>query len=103
MSLGRLGAELCCSDAERLCCYAALHTPPFTHTYGWQERNAEIARSIRRAAAETGAPVVAILGGLHVNGVARLLMSEAVPDADKRDANGVWWVPPEGVDLGEVW
>ena len=30
-----------------------------------EERNAEIARSIRRAAAECDAPVVAILGGLH--------------------------------------
>ena len=49
-----------------------------------EERNAELARSIRRAAAETQAPVVAILGGLHVNGVARCLLSEAVPDADTR-------------------
>lgn len=47
--------------------------------------------------AEKGAPVVAILGGLHVNGVARLLLSEATPDADApRTADGVWWqVPPE--------
>ena len=62
-----------------------------------EERNAELARSIRRAARESDAPVVAILGGLHVNGVARLLMSEATPDADSpRDADGVWWdVPPD--------
>ena len=43
---------------------------------------------------------MAILGGLHVNGVARLLMSEATPDADTvvsaRDNSGVWWeVPPD--------
>ena len=31
-----------------------------------EERNAELARSIRRAARETDAPVVAVLGGLHV-------------------------------------
>jgi len=65
-----------------------------------EERNAELARSIRRAATEKGGPVVAILGGLHVNGVARLLMSEATPDADTvvsaRDNSGVWWeVPPD--------
>ena len=67
-----------------------------------EERNAEIARSIRRAAAETGAPVVAILGGLHVNGVARLLMSEATPDADRpRDNSGVWWEVPPGTDAAK--
>ena len=68
-----------------------------------EERNAELARSIRRAAAETDGPVVAILGGLHVNGVARLLMSEATPDADtaayNRDADGVWWEVPAGLDV----
>jgi len=67
-----------------------------------EERNAELARSIRRAAAETQAPVVAILGGLHVNGVARLLMSEEVPDADTRvtgrNKDGVWWKVPLDVD-----
>jgi hypothetical protein len=64
-----------------------------------EERNAELARSIRRAAEEKNAPVVAILGGLHVNGVARLLMSEATPDADSpRVADGVWWEVPAGLD-----
>ena len=67
-----------------------------------EERNAELARSIRRAAAEKDGPVVAVLGGLHVNGVARLLMSEETPDADKeawgRDADGVWWEPPPDLD-----
>ena len=56
-----------------------------------EERNAELARSIRRAATESDAPVVAILGGLHVNGVARLLMSTDTPRADGRDCDGVWW------------
>ena len=64
-----------------------------------EERNAELARSIRRAAREKGAPVVAILGGLHVNGVARLLVSEATPDADSpRTADGVWWEVPADID-----
>lgn len=67
-----------------------------------EERNAELARSIRRAASEKGAPVVAILGGLHVNGVARLLMSDATPDADTvvsaRDNSGVWWEAPPDTD-----
>ena len=59
----------------------------------------QLARSIRRAARESGGPVVAILGGLHVNGVARLLMSEATPDADSpRDNDGVWWEAPPEVD-----
>jgi pheromone shutdown protein TraB len=58
------------------------------------QRNAELARSIRRAAAEKSGPVVAILGGLHVNGVARLLMADDTPDADGRDADGVWWEAP---------
>jgi len=70
-----------------------------------EERNAELARSIRRAAAEKDAPVVAILGGLHVNGVARLLLSEATPDADSlaydRVADGVWWEPPPEVDASK--
>jgi len=70
-----------------------------------EERNAELARSIRRAADERGAPVVAILGGLHVNGVARLLMSEATPDADSlaysRVADGVWWEAPADVDASK--
>lgn len=68
-----------------------------------EERNAEIARSIRRAAAECDAPVVAILGGLHVNGVARLLMSDETPDADQlaygRTADGVWWDVPADIDV----
>ena len=56
----------------------------------------------RRAASEKGAPVVAILGGLHVNGVARLLMSEATPDADSpRDAEGVWWDAPAELDTAK--
>ena len=42
--------------------------------------------------------MVAVLGGLHVNGVARLLISETRPDADGRaygrDADGVWWEAP---------
>ena len=67
-----------------------------------EERNAELARSIRRAARESGAPVVAVLGGLHVNGVARLLMSEATPDADSpRDAEGVWWDAPTELDTAK--
>lgn len=66
-----------------------------------EERNAELARSIRRAAAESEAPVVAILGGLHVNGVARLLLSEETPDADGRKADGVWWDPPAGLDTSQ--
>ena len=45
------------------------------------------------------APVVAILGGLHVNGVARLLMDESTPDADSpRTADGVWWQVPADLD-----
>ena len=64
-----------------------------------EERNAELARSIRRAARESGAPVVAILGGLHVNGVARLLMTERTPDADSPRVNdGVWWDVPSDLD-----
>ena len=64
-----------------------------------EERNAELARSIRRAAKESNAPVVAILGGLHVNGVARLLMTDRTPDADSpRDADGVWWDVPSDLD-----
>ena len=64
-----------------------------------EERNAELARSIRRAAMESNAPVVAILGGLHVNGVARLLLTERTPDADSpRDADGVWWDVPSDLD-----
>jgi len=70
-----------------------------------EERNAELARSIRRAAAEKGGPVVAILGGLHVNGVARLLMSDATPDADtlayNRTADGVWWEAPLELDVAK--
>ena len=71
-----------------------------------EERNAELARSIRRAAAESDAPVVAILGGLHVNGVARLLLSTETPDADGLDCDGVWWEIPDdmsGVANGEAW
>lgn len=69
-----------------------------------EERNAELARSIRRAAAESGAPVVAILGGLHVNGVARLLMSTETPDDDGLDADGVWWDVPDNVSSSvEAW
>ena len=46
--------------------------------------------------------MVAILGGLHVNGVARLLMSEATPDADSpRDAEGVWWDAPAELDTAK--
>ena len=67
-----------------------------------EERNAELARSIRRAASESDGAVVAILGGLHVNGVARLLMSTETPDADtvatERTADGVWWEVPSGVE-----
>lgn len=67
-----------------------------------EERNAHIARSIRRAAAERKAPVVAILGSVHANGVARLLMSEDSPDADGLDSDGVWWEPPPDMDI-EKW
>ena len=67
-----------------------------------EERNAELARSIRRAATESNAPVVAILGGLHVNGVARLLMTDRTPDADSpRDADGVWWDVPADLDTAK--
>lgn len=70
-----------------------------------EERNAELARSIRRAAAESDAPVVAILGGLHVNGVARLLLSTETPDADGLDCDGVWWEIPEDMSAAsaEAW
>jgi len=55
-----------------------------------EERNTELARSIRRAAQERNAPVVAILGATHVNSVARLLMSEQALDADDQPSQGVW-------------
>jgi len=67
-----------------------------------EQRNAHIARSIRRAAAERKAPVVAILGSVHANGVARLLMSEDLPYADGLETDGVWWEPPPGMDI-ETW
>ena len=57
-------------------------------------------------ASESDGSVVAILGGLHVNGVARLLMSEETPDADTRafgrDASGVWWEAPPDLEA-EQW
>ena len=52
-----------------------------------------------QAYAQVASPVVAILGGLHVNGVARLLMDESTPDADSpRTADGVWWQVPADLD-----
>ena len=41
-----------------------------------EERNVRLARSITQAAERTNGNIVAILGGLHVNGVAKLLESE---------------------------
>ena len=57
-----------------------------------EERNLRLARSIREAARK--GDVVAVLGGLHVNGVARLLLApEPVPTAsDGNTAAGTWWV-----------
>ena len=59
-----------------------------------EERNARLARSIRQAASERGGPVVAVLGGLHVNGVARLLMSPETPTADGCESGGAWLADP---------
>lgn len=67
-----------------------------------EQRNAQLARSIRRAAKEQNGSVVAILGAAHVNDVARLLMSEAHPDGDGLENDGVWWTPPPNVSLGWV-
>ena len=53
------------------------------------------------AAAERSGPVVAVLGGLHVNGVARLLMETATPDADGRPNDGVWWAAPADLATDE--
>lgn len=51
-----------------------------------EERNVRLARSIREAAGRGS--VVAILGALHVNGVARLLLS---PEDVGPGAAGTWW------------
>jgi hypothetical protein len=66
-----------------------------------EKRNAQLARSIRRAASEQEGPVVAILGAAHVNDVARLLLSPARPDVDGLEDDGVWWAPPANVS--KVW
>mmetsp|Transcript_5279 Transcript_5279/g.10096 ORF Transcript_5279/g.10096 Transcript_5279/m.10096 type:complete len:283 (-) Transcript_5279:19-867(-) len=55
-----------------------------------EERNEELAKSIRRAAAQHDAPVVAILGAAHVNGVARLLVTEHMRDISSYDGAGRW-------------
>jgi len=55
-----------------------------------EKRNVELARSIRRAARERSAPVVAIMGAAHANMVARLLMSEETFDVNCRSGEGSW-------------
>jgi len=58
-----------------------------------EERNVRLARSITEAASLTNGSVVAILGGLHVNGVAKLLESEEMLRGDRGGDTkaGTWW------------
>lgn len=53
-----------------------------------EERNVRLARSITEAAARERGDVVAILGALHVNGVAKLLKSGEALEPGKA---GTWW------------
>ena len=53
-----------------------------------EERNVRLARSITEAADRSGGAVVAILGALHVNGVARLLKD---PSGYGEGKAGTWW------------
>ena len=53
-----------------------------------EERNVRLARSITEAADRSRGNVVAILGALHVNGVARLLKDPAGYGDGKA---GTWW------------
>ena len=53
-----------------------------------EERNVRLARSITEAAARERGDVVAILGALHVNGVAKLLTSGEALEPGKA---GTWW------------
>lgn len=62
------------------------------------ERNAVFARSIRRAAEERNGPVVATFGALHINGVARLLLSEKEP-AFVGPFAGDWWEAPKDLNF----
>ena len=57
-----------------------------------EERNVRIARSVTEAATRGDGDVVAILGALHVNGVARLLASsDPIGQLDGTDKAGTWW------------
>ena len=53
-----------------------------------EERNVRLARSITEAADRSRGNVVAVLGALHVNGVARLLKDPAGYGEGKA---GTWW------------
>jgi len=53
-----------------------------------EERNVRLARSITEAGERSRGNVVAVLGALHVNGVARLLKDPATYPAGKA---GTWW------------
>ena len=53
-----------------------------------EERNVRLARSITEAADRSRGNVVAILGALHVNGVARLLKD---PTGYGEGKAGTWW------------
>ena len=53
-----------------------------------EERNVRLARSITEAADRSRGNVVAILGALHVNGVARLLKD---PSGYGEGKAGTWW------------
>jgi len=63
-----------------------------------EERNLRLARSITEAATRSDGSVVAILGALHVNGVARLLRS---PDALPDGKAGTWWTDDMEVAAGD--
>lgn len=58
-----------------------------------EERNVRLARSISEAAERGNGAVVAVLGGLHVNGVAKLLESgeELKGDGGEDTKAGTWW------------
>lgn len=56
-----------------------------------EERNVRLARSITEAAKRGNGDVVAILGALHVNGVAKLLESTDAYVGDGTEKAGTWW------------
>ena len=56
-----------------------------------EERNVRLARSITEAATREQGDVVAVLGALHVNGVARLLKTRDAAVEDETAPAGTWW------------